>query len=105
MRLQEVLKEREAEISSLETSLKESEQARVVETPTVESKASRVNGVNGHANGIEDVLLNATLSPRTLDQFDHIRKTMEGNGHAVLTESSSVTSDDDSLERLNELML
>jgi kinesin family protein 4/21/27 len=106
MRLQEVLKDREAEISSLEASLKESEQARAPQTPTMESKAMAVNGVNGHVvNGIEDVLLNATLSPRTLNQFDHIRKTMEGNGHAVHPEGSSVASEDDSLERLNELML
>jgi hypothetical protein len=98
MRLQDVLKEREAEITLLEESLKMSEQrdSPIKTTP---------NGVNGDHNPNGNGLA-AVLSPRTLDQFDHIRKNME-NGHIdnVYSESSSVQSEDDSLERLNELML
>ncbi|KNZ78457.1 Kinesin-like protein KIF27 [Termitomyces sp. J132] len=90
MRLQEVLKEREAEITLLEESLKE----RPLLQPS---------GLNGTAA--------ATLSPKTLNQFDHIRKTMENGSYAHTDTGSEVNSvsvlseADESLERLNELML
>ncbi|KAG5647313.1 hypothetical protein DXG03_000851 [Asterophora parasitica] len=104
MRLQEVLKEREAEIGLLEESLKQSrdEKAPASTTPIVKEES------NGKANGAA-----ATLSPKTLNQFDHIRKSMEnGNDHAYVDAgsemnggSSAFSETDESLERLNELML
>ncbi|KAJ3512103.1 hypothetical protein NLJ89_g3722 [Agrocybe chaxingu] len=100
MRLQEVLKERESEISLLEESLKESQQQRLRE----EQQNKLVNGDALQANG-NAVPTNPdnTLSPKTLNQFDHIRKSIEQvNGH---TETGSSSSEDESLERLNELML
>ena len=111
MRLQEVLKEREAEIQILETSLKETKDVKEGEhangrsTPANEDHAL----TNGSAGPTVD-----TLSPKTLNQFDHIRKSMEvnGNGHVngvhdtESDQNGSVLSDtDESLERLNELML
>ncbi|GLB34798.1 putative kinesin motor, catalytic domain [Lyophyllum shimeji] len=107
MRLQEVLKEREAEITLLEQSLKESQEqksAPLAPVPDVADEA--LSNVNGKPNGPA-----TTLSPKTQNQFDRIRKTMEnGNGHTHDTvfemNGSSVYSEkDESLERLNELML
>lgn len=96
MRLQEVLKERETEISLLEESLKESEERAASTTDVDNPESLEVNVVN----------LDNTLSPKTMNRFDHIRKTMEGvNGHSNLAETNSAYSEDESLERLNELML
>ena len=103
MRLQEVLKEREAEITELEASLKESQRARDSGSPDQDKTLLHVNGVNGFDASTVNGSKSAALSPRTLDQFDHIRKSME-NGHTP-EGPSSVMSDDESLERLNELML
>lgn len=96
MRLQEVLKEREAEISLLEESLKESEGRVLAGIQEHSGEVHESNGINPES----------TLSPKTINQFDHIRKTME-NGHSTtpIEQGSSVYSDDESLERLNELML
>lgn len=103
MRLQEVLKEREAEISALENSLKETTEENL---PSKEVSHAHTNG---HANSVADGAI-ASLSPRIINQFDHIRKSMEinGNGHtndAHETGSEKVSEPDESLERLNELML
>ena len=98
MRLQEVLKDREAEISLLEASLKESQQ----------DKRPSSAGSNSIEDGVDEVEENpdSTLSPRTLNRFDYIRKTMEGgNGHAIYTDNGTSNPEDESLERLNELML
>ncbi|KAJ7578389.1 kinesin domain-containing protein [Mycena floridula] len=104
MRLQEVLREREAEISVLENSLKEARDEHI--SPTSSKSASQLNG------NAEAPIVN--LSPKTINQFADIRKSMEinGNGHAndpQDTESEktgSVFSEtDESLDRLNELML
>ena len=103
MRLQEVLKDREAEITLLEESLKESQENQVkipngVEGGEGQPTTTEVNG--------SSVNPDTTLSPKTLNRFDHIRQTMEnGTGHAVQTETGSSFSEDESLERLNELML
>ncbi|KAJ6531244.1 hypothetical protein B0H19DRAFT_966715 [Mycena capillaripes] len=118
MRLQEVLKEREAEIAVLEGSLKESK------TP-----ASAPAMSNGHAVTFPPAKEPVTpppaeemsnppahLSPKTISQFDNIRRSMshEPPLGAATTDTdlesdvngSSVFSDqDESLERLNELML
>ena len=103
MRLQEVLKDREAEITLLEESLKESQEDQVkilneVEGDEGQPTTIEVNGSSANPD--------AALSPKTLNRFDHIRKTMEnGTGHNAQTETGSSFSEDDSLERLNELML
>jgi hypothetical protein len=97
MRLQEVLKDREREISLLEESLKERQQDKRPSSAGSNSNRDDVCEVDE-----EPFMPDAMLSPKTLNQFDHIRKTMEGaNGHAVYTENP----EDESLERLNELML
>ena len=98
MRLQEVLKDREKEISLLEESLKESQHDKRPNSAGSNSNQDDVCEVDE-----EPPMVDAKLSPKTLNQFDHIRKTMEGgaNGHAVYTENL----EDESLERLNELML
>ena len=101
MRLQEVLKDREAEISLLEASLKESQQDKRPSSPGL-------SGIEDDVREVEDEHFNldSTLSPKTLNRFDHIRKTMEGtNGHAIYTETGTPNPEDESLERLNELML
>ena len=97
MRLQEVLKDREGEISLLEESLKESQQDKPLISIGIEDDVHEVD---------EELLkLDSTLSPKTLNRFDHIRKTMEGvNGHSY-TDNSTSSPEDESLERLNELML
>ena len=102
MRLQEVLREREAEITALEQSLEEGQKKdRPVAHPII------VNGVDGKIVHVEDVAgvtngeLSDALTPKTLDRFENIRKTME-NGHA---DTVSSQDEDESLERLNELML
>ncbi|KAG6854726.1 hypothetical protein C0991_002439 [Blastosporella zonata] len=109
MGLQEVLKEREAEITLLEESLRESREEKTplsLPVPVVEEALPMANGKTNSAAAA------ATLSPKTLNQFDHIRRTMEnGNGYAhtdtgsELNSSSVVSEADESLERLNELML
>jgi len=101
MRLQEVLKDREVEISVLEESLKESQQGNRPSSAASNNKEDDVREV-------DEELFNpdSTLSPKTLNRFDHIRKTMEGaNGHAICTDNGIQNSEDESLERLNELML
>ncbi|KAF5380852.1 hypothetical protein D9615_004103 [Tricholomella constricta] len=107
MRLQEVLKEREAEITLLEESLRQSQDEKATPALATSIIDEETPNVNGKANGAA-----ATLSPKTLNQFDHIRKTMEnGNGHAYtdtpseMNGSSVFSETDESLERLNELML
>lgn len=109
MRLQEVLKERESEITALESSLKESrEEHSPAYSPASESgSAPKANGIKPHPD--------VTLSPQTMNQFDRIRMTMEnGNGHAInghfdsgsdKAMASMPPETDESLERLNELML
>ena len=104
MRLQEVLREREAEITVLEESLKEQEKPSVT-PPVLNTFKNGYAKVNGHS-----INPNTTLSPKTLNQFDHIRKSIEdGTGATIYDEVNSAmtgTSEaDESLERLTELML
>ncbi|KIY42941.1 kinesin-domain-containing protein [Fistulina hepatica ATCC 64428] len=104
MRLQEVLKERESEIEVLEESMKKHTNGygNALDSPIPESPTEP------HANGsmVNDVF----LSPKTMTQFDYIRKTMQ-NGHiaAVREEppdtAAAYAERDESLARLNELML
>ncbi|KAG6335027.1 hypothetical protein ID866_4053 [Astraeus odoratus] len=94
MRLQEVLKEREAEINALEASLKVKDQASA-EVPPVAVQLS---------NDVEDP--STHLSPTTAEKFQAVRKSMELYGVTPLPNGeSSDTEVDESLDRLNELML
>ena len=90
MRLQDVIKEREAEITALETTLKEKNQAEAAHT--LVSPKRNVAEPNG------DTLLH--LSPKTITQFSEIRKSLDLH-HVNQYTASDV---DESLERLNELM-
>ncbi|KAF8447796.1 hypothetical protein L210DRAFT_3501334 [Boletus edulis BED1] len=92
MRLQEVLKEREAEISALEATLGEKEQADAVSSPTEVTK------------GPEDQTMH--LSPTTIQKFNAIRKSMQLHGVSPAVNDLNADADvDESLDRLNELML
>ncbi|KAJ3828818.1 kinesin domain-containing protein [Lentinula raphanica] len=113
MRLQEVLKEREAEISALEISLLKANQT---ESPASSSsdqfRDSKLELVNGHDDSSPTP--ESFLSPQTINKFEHIRRSMQfhsenGNAqrdHDSISASDSTVSDtDESLDRLNELML
>ncbi|KAG1891461.1 kinesin-domain-containing protein [Suillus subluteus] len=94
MRLQEVLREREAEISTLESSLKGKEQ--VVPTP-----------VEPHAPQSTEADDLTHLSPKTIQKFDAVRKSMRLH-HDLIPDVDDDAPDndvDESLDRLNELML
>jgi len=99
MRLQEVLKERETEIHDLEKSFTKTQVTQVV----MQEKTAV-------AIPLEDqitVCNRAVLSPKTLDHFDHIKQSMaNGVAHTIHSDHGSNHSEsDESLERLNELML
>ncbi|KAG1756320.1 kinesin domain-containing protein [Suillus paluster] len=94
MRLQEVLREREAEISALESSLKEKEQI----TPTPSEPHIL------HSTEADNL---THLSPKTIQKFDAVRKSMRLH-HGLIPHVDADVSDndvDESLDRLNELML
>ena len=92
MRLQEVLKEREAEISALEVTLREKEQAGAALPPTEMAK------------GPEDHTMH--LSPTTIQKFNAIRKSMQLHGVSSTVDDLNADADvDESLDGLNELML
>ena len=102
MRLQEVLKDREAEITILETSLKEIQGNRpVIPTPMSPVLEDGDPNVNDKVD-----IPHVRLTPQMTSRFDHIHKTME-NGRIDSETGSEVTSPDavEPLERLNELML
>ncbi|KIY61669.1 kinesin [Cylindrobasidium torrendii FP15055 ss-10] len=113
MRLQEVLRERETEIQSLEVSLKQSQDDRsVTSSPFVVTPADLPTPIN--TKNDERVNGAAHLSPKTISNFDHIRRSMEITGNGIIDLNSDFESDrnesvisesDESLERLNELML
>ncbi|KAG1800889.1 kinesin-domain-containing protein [Suillus plorans] len=94
MRLQEVLREREAEIGVLESSLKEKEQT----TPTlVASQALQSTEADDLTH----------LSPKTIQKFDAVRKSMKLHHDLIPDVDVDVPDNDvdESLDRLNELML
>ncbi|KAL0565629.1 hypothetical protein V5O48_016394 [Marasmius crinis-equi] len=127
MRLQEVLKEREAEISALEQSLKDSEGIKRAEpvtrsvsaasttsaatltdtaatTPDTEQPPSIEKpsvATNGHAAP------EIYLSPQTIHQFNDIRRSMQLTGKRDDTgsDAGSDALPDAGVDRLNELML
>ena len=88
MRLQEVLKEREAEIQTLETSLKEKH--------TLQLAVPEKQVPNGHVPNQSE------LSPQILDQIAAIRRSME-----IRHPPSDIPTgdEDEPLVRLNDLML
>lgn len=103
MRLQEVLKDREAEITILEESLKERDERLSVVPPGLNTLENGSPIANGN-------LVHTALSPKTLNQFDHIRNSIEHQDRAAVQDDfdSEVTGTSEaggSLERLNELML
>lgn len=92
MRLQEVLKEREAEIGALEATLREKEQASAASLP------------NETAKGPEDQTMHLSLT--TIQKFNTVRKNMQLHGVSSATNDLNADADvDESLDRLNELML
>ena len=95
LRLQEVLHQREAEITILETSLRE--RAGQAPSPLPMTEERNLEGAQG---------LESYLSPQTTGKFEEIRKnlTMQ-NGYPEPSESSMSDEADASLQRLNELML
>ena len=112
MRLQEVLKEREAEITALEGTLRERERAPVA---SEETNGVQVNGngdahhANGHTNGAatppEDKAALMHLSPKTRSQFQELRRSLDLSlSPPSIGSEESVPEREESLDRLNELM-
>ncbi|KAJ3722777.1 kinesin domain-containing protein [Lentinula guzmanii] len=112
MRLQEVLKDREAEISALEISLLKANQTE----SSASSSSDQFRDLQFElVNGRDDKPPpESFLSPQTINKFEHIRRSMQfhsenGNAqrdHDSISASDSIVSDtDESLDRLNELML
>ena len=91
MRLQDVIKEREAEIAVLETTLKEKSDDVLVAPKTSEPMKDAP-----HTNGDSGIY----LSPKTMSQFSEIRKSLDLHHSSHYTDSDV----DESLVRLNELM-
>lgn len=92
MRLQEVLKEREAEISALEATLREKEQEGAASLLTETTK------------GPEDQTMHLSLT--TIEKFNAVRKSMQLHGVSSAVNDLDADADvDESLDRLNELML
>ncbi|THH16638.1 hypothetical protein EW146_g4034 [Bondarzewia mesenterica] len=91
--------EREQEIALLEISMKEKETGSSMSggsmPPTPQGETE--NPANGRTS------LGSYLSPQTMHQFDELKSSMQ-NGHGR-TESVSTSEPDESLERLNELMM
>ncbi|KAI0822724.1 kinesin [Trametes gibbosa] len=92
MRLQDVLKEREVEISVLEASLKEKDEPN----GHFASLAAELERSPVQSNGDDYV----HLSPKTINHFTEIRKSLDLH-HA---NQYTVSDVDESLVRLNELM-
>ncbi|PFH54245.1 hypothetical protein AMATHDRAFT_135365 [Amanita thiersii Skay4041] len=107
MRLQEVLKDREAEIAILEKSLKElqnEKSSKPADGADGSKVAPIINGTNGV--GCDFSKSETHLSPKTLNRFDNLRSSLI-NGHESHDDSGREKGidADESLERLNELML
>ncbi|KIL69859.1 hypothetical protein M378DRAFT_69035 [Amanita muscaria Koide BX008] len=104
MRLQDVLKEREAEISLLEESIKGLQSEQQVNGLINESEKSIVYQPNGVTTDSHE-----HLSPKTLHRFDNIRSVLTNGDSTDFSDDEGrekgMAEKDDSLERLNELML
>ncbi|KAL4248822.1 TRAFAC class myosin-kinesin ATPase superfamily protein [Abortiporus biennis] len=99
MRLQEVLKERETEITSLETSLRESERRgrEPINTPTTGSPVAPSTPQHERADSLLD-----HLSPKTMSQFQALRQSLDLS--SVQNGNDTAEEQEGSLDRLNELM-
>lgn len=93
MRLQDVLKEREAEISVLETSLKDKAEPNG-HPSSLAAELERSPSLNHNDDYVH-------LSPKTINHFSEIRKSLDLH-HA---NQYTVSDVDESLGRLNELMM
>ncbi|OJT12017.1 Kinesin-like protein KIF21A [Trametes pubescens] len=93
MRLQDVLKEREAEISVLESSLKEKAEPNG-HPSSLAAELERSPTMSHHDDYVH-------LSPKTINHFSEIRKSLDL--HHV--NQYTVSDVDESLVRLNELMI
>lgn len=98
MRLQEVLKEREAEIGTLEESLK----GKATGVSSLVQDIPPIPEVDDAENEISDPSL-SELSPTTLQQFKDLRRLSKRLSLQKLPELT--TSPSETLDRLNELML
>ncbi|KAG8753634.1 hypothetical protein FRC14_005867 [Serendipita sp. 396] len=94
MRLQEVLQEREAEISALETSLKEVKQP---------PKKHVVNGDASDDDGAEDGPSNGKLSPTMLKRFARLRRSLIIEQPPKFPDNDE-PGESETLDRLDELM-
>ncbi|KDQ61130.1 hypothetical protein JAAARDRAFT_32135 [Jaapia argillacea MUCL 33604] len=99
MRLQEVLKERESEIAALEISLQAKDRADVLE---LSMPSTPIANGDGHFSGASTP--DVHLSPKTMNQFKEIRRSFE-HDVAIHENGSAVSDSDESLVRLNELMM
>jgi kinesin family protein 4/21/27 len=98
MRLQEVLKEREAEISALEQSLNE----RPSEPALLSQSTTHISEADDAENEVDGVGLNE-LSPKTLKQFKDLRRL--SRRLSLQKPAETPVDPSETLDRLNELML
>ncbi|KAG9226271.1 hypothetical protein CCMSSC00406_0003150 [Pleurotus cornucopiae] len=110
MRLQDVLKEREAEIAALEISLREKPKVPSGSPTSIDDIDTPPSTPPNDVLPNGDQSLASYLTPKTMGQFENIRRSMELNGRDHLFENgsevaSNVSEMDESLDRLNELML
>lgn len=102
MRLQEVLKEREAEISTLEQSLKD----RPAKPLPAARGISAISELDDAENELDEAKVKE-LSPKTLKQFKDLRRlsrrlSLQNPGEPT---GDPVVDPSETLDRLNELML
>jgi hypothetical protein len=107
MRLQEVLKEREAEISALEASVAQSNMTNQNSATVISNGEATPSTDSADANGGDVFDPSLALSPKTKESFRVLRHSMEvgPNGHSSPSDTGSGSDTDESLARLNELML
>lgn len=94
MRLQDVIKEREAEISALENTVREKNRQETNGVPEHLAAELKQNGTDRNSDAF------VHLSPKTISQFSEIRKSLDLHHSNHYT----VSDVDESLLRLNELM-
>jgi len=134
MRLQDVLKERENEIALLEDSLRATESKAnsfPIPVPTIKTNAPGITppllriqsgeseefvtpieehpdyeDTGGRSTPISSPIPPAELSPKTMNQFKAIRKSLDLSGFIefIGEDSAPPSGQDNLLERLNELM-
>jgi kinesin family protein 4/21/27 len=103
MRLQEVLKERESEISVLEESLRAARLPPQVPEDSEWPSTANTPSTNGLVTPPAE-LATEHLSPKTISKFDMIKDSMT-SVHVNGTSDRGQSESDELLDRLNELML